>query len=161
MSAEIEQALTQLLGDAADQLEPRCRPEPARRLALWQRIEQDDGFADEHRHLPAAGGDWRVLREGVLLKLLQRDDASGQAHYLVRYSAGSGFPRHPQRTVEECLLVAGDLRIGDVEMRVGDLQVALPGTEHGPLLSRHGALVYVRGVLGQVPTQRADPPDPL
>jgi hypothetical protein len=101
--------------------------------------------------VPAAGGDWRVLRPGVALKVLQRDAGTGVASYLVRYDAGSRVERHPQGSVEECMLVSGDLRIDDVDMRPGDWQIALPGGEHGPLSSAGGALVFVRGVLRAVP----------
>jgi len=138
----------------AEQLTPRESLPPAQHARLKSRIDAAIGFADEHRFLPAAGGDWRVLAEGVFLKVLERDESTRLASYLVRYSPGTSFPRHPQRTSEECMLVAGDLRIGDTDMRPGDLQIAAPGIEHGPLISRHGALVFVRGVLNNVPERR-------
>jgi hypothetical protein len=122
---------------------------------LFSRIESAVGFEPAHRFLPAQGGEWRVLADRVFLKVLERDEQTGQAKYLVRYSPGTSFPRHPQRSVEECLLITGDLRIGEDVMQPGDLQIAVPGLEHGPLISEHGALVFVRGVLGKVPTQLA------
>ena len=136
--------------------------EPARTVAaadrqrLFDRISDDIGFGEEHRYLPARDGDWRVLAERVYLKVLQRDDATGLATYLVRYGPGTQFAVHPQRTTEECLLVAGDLRIGDTDMQPGDLQIAVPGIPHGPLVSQGGALVFVRGVLSRVPERIAD-----
>lgn len=133
---------------------PTAWPDAAKR-DLFARIEAGIGFEPAHRFLPAQGGEWRVLAERVYLKVLQRDEVTGEASYLVRYSPGTSFPRHPQRTHEECLLVAGDLRIGDDVMKPGDLQIAVPGLEHGPLISEGGALVFVRGVLGKVPEQPA------
>jgi anti-sigma factor ChrR (cupin superfamily) len=121
---------------------------------LYRRIADSIGFASAHAFFPAEGGDWRVLAERVHLKVLTRDPDSGLASYLVRYGPGTSFPVHPQRSVEECMLVSGDLRIGDVDMRPGDLQIAVPGLAHGPLVSQHGALVFVRGILSRVPEQR-------
>jgi anti-sigma factor ChrR (cupin superfamily) len=86
--------------------------------------------------------------------VLERDPETRVATYLVRYGPGTSFPVHPQRSSEECMLVAGDLQIGDTVMRPGDLQIAVPGIQHGPLVSRRGALVFVRGVLNSVPERR-------
>lgn len=151
----------QLFGALSEQLAAPVVVSAERRARLRGRIDELVGFGDEHFYAPAAGGDWRVLAEGVFLKVLVRDESTRQATYLVRYSPGTSFPRHPQRTVEECLLVAGDLRIGDVEMRPGDLQIAVPGPEHGPLVSRGGALVFVRGVLNVVPERIQPQVDPI
>ena len=41
-------------------------------------------------------------------------------------------------------------------MKPGDLQIAVPGIPHGPLISQNGALVFVRGVLSRVPERIAD-----
>lgn len=149
------------IGDAlaaaiAQNIEPRGTLDAADKRRLFARIGDGIGFGEQHRYLPARDGDWRVLAERVYLKVLQRDDESGVATYLVRYSPGTQFPVHPQRTTEECLLVAGDLRIGDTDMKPGDLQIAVPGIPHGPLVSQGGALVFVRGVLSRVPEQIAD-----
>lgn len=137
-------------------VEPSRTLDAATRRRLFDRIRDRIGFGEEHLHLPARDGDWRVLAERVYLKVLQRDDVTGLATYLVRYSPGTQFPVHPQRTTEECLLVAGDLRIGDTDMQPGDLQIAVPGIPHGPLVSQRGALVFVRGVLSRVPERIAD-----
>ncbi len=137
------------------QLGARTSVDAETRARIFQQIEQQIGFANDHQFFAAHGGDWRILAERVYLKVLMRDDVSGQATYLVRYSPGTSFPVHPQRSSEECMLIAGDLRIGDIDMRPGDLQIAVPGIEHGPLVSQHGALVFVRGLLSRVPEQRA------
>ena len=149
----LDESLTAAM--AAD-VEPSRVVDAAERERLFARISDSIGFGEEHHYLPARDGDWRVLAERVYVKVLQRDDATGLATYLVRYSPGTQFPVHPQRTTEECLLVAGDLRIGDTDMRPGDLQIAVPGIPHGPLISQGGALVFVRGVLSRVPERVAD-----
>ena len=153
VAAALDDALAAAI---AVDVEPSRTVDAASRQRLFDRISDGIGFGEEHRYLPARDGDWRVLAERVYVKVLQRDDATGLATYLVRYSPGTQFPVHPQRTTEECLLVAGDLRIGDTDMQPGDLQIAVPGIPHGPLVSQGGALVFVRGELSRVPERVAD-----
>lgn len=130
--------------------------EPPARERIFARVLEHTGIAGGVTTVSAAGGDWRVLAPGVALKVLQRDSGTGMASYLVRYAAGARVERHPQGSVEECMLVTGDLRIDDVDMRPGDWQIALPGGKHGPLSSQAGALVFVRGILRAVPLVHAD-----
>lgn len=148
-TAALERRLREALAPPADLLDV-----PARERMFAGALARA-GVAGGVTTIPAEGGDWRRMRPGVALKVLQRDDASGMASYLVRYDPGARVDRHPQGSVEECMLVRGDLRIDDVDMRPGDWQVALPGGEHGPLTTVGGALVFVRGVLRAVPAERA------
>jgi|GEM_PF-2294065 len=128
---------------------------PAASERVFARLRRRLDLGQGVQTFRAAHGDWRVLRDRVYLKVLKRDATTGLASYLVRYLAGGRVERHPQRYVEECMLVSGDLRIDDIDMQVGDLQFAHPGGEHGPLSTVHGALVFVRGILKTVPEQRA------
>ncbi len=144
----------QLAAEIAQLLEPVERLTPPETERIFARVRKQAGLSDGVETLRADGGDWRVLRERVHLKVLKRDAATGLANYLVRYLPGGRVERHPQRYVEECMLVSGDLRIDEVDMQPGDLQFAHPGCEHGPLSSIHGALVFVRGILKTVPEQR-------
>jgi quercetin dioxygenase-like cupin family protein len=49
--------------------------------------------------------------------------------------------------VEECLVLEGELNVGEDVMRAGDYQRALPGSEHAEQHSRTGALLYFSGTL--------------
>ena len=143
-----------LAGEIVQQLLPAERLTPPETERIFARVRKQLGFSDGVETLRSDGGDWRVLRDRVYLKVLKRDDATGLASYLVRYLAGGRVERHPQRYVEECMLVSGDLRIDNIDMQPGDLQLAHPGCEHGPLSTVHGALVFVRGILKTVPESR-------
>jgi len=145
----LQERLREALAPPADLLDL-----PAREREAFVRKAADD-VAGGITTVAAEGGDWRRMRPGVALKVLQRDATTGMASYLVRYDPGARVDRHPQGSVEECMLVRGDLRIDDVDMRPGDWQIALPGGEHGPLTTVDGALVFVRGVLRAVPTEPA------
>jgi hypothetical protein len=45
------------------------------------------------------------------------------------------FEAHDHADVEECLVMPGDLLIGERHLKAGDYQVAAPGTRHPPLKS--------------------------
>jgi|CXWL01.1.fsa_nt_gi hypothetical protein len=144
----------ELAAVVVEHLTERERLTPPESERIFARVRKRLNFSDGVETLRAEGGDWRVLRERVYLKVLKRDDSTGLANYLVRYLPGGRVERHPQRYVEECMLVAGDLKIDDIDMQVGDLQFAPPGCDHGPLSTVNGALVFVRGILKNVPEQR-------
>lgn len=101
--------------------------------------------------LKASDGQWRRLADRVFLKVLVRDEDTQIASFLVRYEPGSRVEKHPQRGPEHCFLVSGDLRIGDFDMVPGDFQFVEGGIEHGPLVSQGGALVFVHGLLKNLP----------
>ena len=143
-----------LVAEIAQLLEPVERLMPLENERIFARVRKNIGFSEGVETLRSEGGDWRVLRERVHLKVLKRDVATGLANYLMRYLPGGRVERHPQRFEEECMLVSGDLRIDDIDMQPGDLQFAHPGCEHGPLSTVNGALVFVRGILKTVPELR-------
>jgi anti-sigma factor ChrR (cupin superfamily) len=96
-------------------------------------------------------GQWRRLADRVFMKVLVRDEDTQIASFLVRYEPGSRVEKHPQRGPEHCFLVSGDLKIGDFDMVPGDFQFVEAGIEHGPLVSQGGALVFVHGLLRNLP----------
>ena len=92
----------------------------------------------------AADGDWTPTEiEGVDVRELYDDPARGRQTVLVRMAPGASYPCHRHAGVEECYVLSGDMRDGDVEMRVGDYSRFESGTEHGPLTSRGGCLLLV------------------
>ena len=87
---------------------------------------------------------WVTVREGLEKKHLFRDEAKGVESFILRYAPGTQVSGHVHTSVEECFLLEGDLRLGDVDMKPGDFHAALPGTEHGAGLSVGGALLLIR-----------------
>jgi anti-sigma factor ChrR (cupin superfamily) len=76
-------------------------------------------------------GRWENVLPGVAVKRLSLDAARRSATMLVRMLAGSEYPRHRHAHAEECLVLAGDLRIGDdIVMHTGDFQRAESGSTH-------------------------------
>jgi anti-sigma factor ChrR (cupin superfamily) len=63
---------------------------------------------------------------------------------LVRMAAGTSYPGHRHARAEECLVVQGDLHVGDdLVMHAGDFQRAEPGSVHVPQWTERGCLLLV------------------
>ncbi len=86
---------------------------------------------------------WQPLVAGVERKVLH--NAGSSLSYLVRFAPGTRIEGHSHQADEECLLLEGDIRLGDVELRPGDYHLATKGTRHAYASSRCGAVMFVRG----------------
>src|SRR5262249_61971021 len=67
---------------------------------------------------------------GVSVRVLHVDRAGNQFTALVRMAAGSSYPRHVHNGPEQCLVLEGDLRVGDDVFGPGDYQRADVGSRH-------------------------------
>jgi anti-sigma factor ChrR (cupin superfamily) len=136
-SAEVRERLLRHIGAAA-------RPSPLR----------------EHLAAPPAGlaaglvfrrdepGEWKDASvPGVRIRVLFVDREHDQFTALVRMAAGSSYPGHVHRGPEECLVLEGDLQVGDVVMRPGDYQRAAAGSRHGVQSTRGGCLLFISSSL--------------
>ena len=56
---------------------------------------------------------------------------------------GTSYPGHRHAGVEECYVLEGDLRVGDLVMRAGDYQRAAIGSVHGVQSTEGGCLLLV------------------
>jgi len=97
-------------------------------------------------HRVAAGEQgWQPLRQGVEIKPLHV--VGERISMLVRFQPGATVPAHPHGLGEECLMLEGDLFLGDVLLRAGEFQFAPAGTGHEGLLSDVGCLLYFCGAI--------------
>lgn len=88
---------------------------------------------------------WAPLRQGVQIKPLYAQD--DRISMLVHFQPGASVPAHGHGHGEECLMVEGDLFLGDVLLRQGDFQFAPAGTGHGELQSDVGCVLYFHGAI--------------
>lgn len=93
--------------------------------------------------LRAAEANWVSLAPKVELRLLRQDRESRT--FLLRLGPGAVLPPHdhPQEE-EECYVLEGEVRFGDVQVLAGDYHLAPQGVPHGLVRSRHGALLLLR-----------------
>ena len=139
-------------------LEP-IHPEPDRaermRAQILARVRADAAPAT-HFTLRSSAGHWRTLAPGVDMKLLHRTPDS--VSYLLRMAAGMRVPAHDHADDEECLVLEGDIWLGDTHAFAGDYHLARRGSAHGELRTETGCLLFLRGPLpepGARPSRRA------
>lgn len=135
-------------------------PPPAIRSALLARVEHEDRPAsvdpqvwkkwtrdDENRKLlirRSQEGAWEETGvDGVRVKRLLIDEARNQFTALVRMAPGSSYPRHVHNSAEECLVLEGDIRMGDHVLRAGDYQYAPADSLHGVQSTEGGCLLLI------------------
>jgi anti-sigma factor ChrR (cupin superfamily) len=136
----------QAVEDALSAALPPATLPPARQAALRRRLlERARASREAGRqfiHLPLAVGEWRQLLPGVRMKTLSLD----QRAILLELAPGASLPVHRHHEDEECVVLRGEARQGDIIVRQGDYHLARAGSRHGAVRSATGALLYLRGV---------------
>ena len=124
-------------------------PEVEPRDSVWAAIEVALDEADPPFTVTvrAGQGEWRKLAPGLEFKLLLVDREAGFQSFLLRLGPGCQLPAHDHSSLEECLLLEGDMLIGDRAYAVGDYHAATPGSRHAPISTRNGGVVFIRGQL--------------
>jgi quercetin dioxygenase-like cupin family protein len=118
----------------------------------WRRIRSDvDAYGQAvASHLAQADQlAWEPLRQGVEIKPLYAEGE--RVSMFVRFEPGATVPAHSHGHGEECLMVEGDLFLGDVLLCEGDFQFAPRDTgHHEGLHSDVGCLLYFHGAIDPV-----------
>lgn len=118
---------------------------PARiEAALRARIRADSAALVTVR---ADEGEWRDVAPGVRLKVLTTDAAAHARSFLIEMQPGARMPAHNHISDEECLVLSGEVTLGDVVIRAGDYHKAPRGVAHGVVHTTVGVVMFVRGDL--------------
>jgi quercetin dioxygenase-like cupin family protein len=88
----------------------------------------------------ASEGKWLELREGVLLKKLHVDQATGIATSLVRMLPGTALPCHQHLGVEQFFVIEGDCNVAGQRLTSGDYHRAEAGSIHETTYTVDGTL---------------------
>lgn len=115
----------------------------------------------------AAEGEWHPFLPRVRIKNLQR--SGDTLSYLLKLEPGAILVPHEHPQDEECIVLEGEVRIGDTVARAGAYHLAPKGVAHDAIVSDTGALLFLRGAVpaaGQVQWARlgtlaAFSPEPL
>lgn len=92
-------------------------------------------------------GEWLEPLPGAKIKILHQEGESALLTYLARLAPGFEMQGHPHPYPEECLMLEGDLWLGDLKLQAGDYHFADKGLHHGRLRTETGALVLLKGAL--------------
>lgn len=95
--------------------------------------------------VPASADGWEPLRPGVLLKPLF--GVGEHVSMLARLDKGGSVPTHVHECAEECLMVQGDMFLGDILLLEGEYQWAPGGSNHEMLHSDVGCVVFIHGAV--------------
>ena len=99
---------------------------------------------DVSRTVHAAGNNGlEDVAEGVMRKELCADDRLASRFY--RLLPGARVPEHVHAQDEECMMLEGELFLGDILLRAGEYQLAPAGSRHGEVYTDVGAILFVRG----------------
>ncbi len=129
-----------LLGACAEA--PAAARADALRARLLDRARATLYCADGTLTIFGDGGDWVALAPRVRMKKLHQD--AGGRSYLLRLEPGAVLPSHAHEGDEECLMMEGEVFLGELLVRAGDYHLAPAGTRHSGITSPAGALLFIR-----------------
>ncbi len=124
-----------------------CEPSPELRAKLLTEVHRNKMGSRPLLQEEVSGihvlrngsGKWRSTPyAGVSAKLLFLDKVSGLATSLLKIEPGAVFPSHHHTAEEQCYVIEGDIRLGELHLHKGDFTTATPGTTHGQLTSDGG-----------------------
>jgi quercetin dioxygenase-like cupin family protein len=86
---------------------------------------------------------WVEVQDGLHQKDLWTDGTVAARFF--RLKPNTQIEGHFHPLDEECMMLSGDIFLGDILLQEGDYHLAPAGTEHLDIFSDTGALLYVRG----------------
>lgn len=114
----------------------------------------DSGLLDSACSSGEAGVGWQAFWPNVWVKVLRQDLQSRTQTALFRVLPGGVVPAGAHTQDEECLVLEGEVFIGEHRVSQGDLHVAGPETRCRDITTRTGAMLMVRS---ETPLQRKSP----
>ncbi|MBK6972930.1 MAG: cupin domain-containing protein [Sterolibacteriaceae bacterium] len=131
------------LAEALTPISPDGLRTSALRARLMQRARASRAGEEQFVNVRRDEGEWRPLAKGVRAKMLCEGK---RAHsVLVELDAGAALPTHRHHEHEECVVLRGEARLGELQVRQGDYHLAPAGSRHSRVSSATGALLYLRG----------------
>lgn len=91
----------------------------------------------------AEENNWIKVQKGVFRKDLWTDGEIVSQFFRLEPDTKIKDHEHPQD--EECMMLSGEVFIGDILLQAGDYQLAPKGTGHLDIYTDTGVLLYVRG----------------
>jgi len=89
------------------------------------------------------GVSWESIAPGVYKKELHSDGIWSSRFF--RLEPGATLKGHSHLQHEECMVLSGELFLGDILLRSGEYQLASSGSHHGEIGTDVGAVLFVRG----------------
>lgn len=121
---------------------PRRRDrQPSGGDALWPAATADQ--TGELELVLASTAEWTAMAEGAEVRVLHFDRRARRVTMLARLAPGTIYPPHFHREGEECVVVEGDLIVGEHVLGPGDYQFAPADTWHGAQTTSGGCVCVI------------------
>ncbi|MDB5870900.1 MAG: anti-sigma factor [Ramlibacter sp.] len=111
------------------------------RSRVMQRIAADS--APHHLTIPADAGNWHGFLPGIQRKVLH--EQGGVMSYLLKFASGAVLPAHRHPHDEECVVLEGRLRVGELTLGPGSFHMVRQDVLHADIASDDGCVIYLRG----------------
>jgi hypothetical protein len=98
---------------------------------------------DAHLTVQQAEDSWRSFLAGIQIKVL--NESGGIMSYLLKLAPGAVIPPHHHPMDEECVVLEGELMIGDLCVPAGGFHLARQGIAHARITTYTGATIFLRG----------------
>lgn len=107
------------------------------------RIDEQGMFLPGSTTRRAADAEWQQHSEGITYRVLKVDERLQRRTLLVKMQPGAILKSHIHSFEEECLVIEGDLRYGDLVLHAGDYHHAWAGAHHTDGITSAGCLLHV------------------
>ena len=97
----------------------------------------------QHVTVKENAGSWHAFLPGIQRKVLH--EQQGTMSYLLKFGPGAVLPAHRHPMDEECIVLEGTVRIGELALDAGGFHLARRGLPHADITSDLGAIIYLRG----------------
>ena len=138
----LDHELTESLLLALKPIAPDEAHAPVLRQTVMEKIQS--GSQPSFLTIRAGQGEWIKIAPLVEMKLLYKDNIQQCRTFLLRMQPGASLPAHDHPANEECMVLEGEVMLGDVVARAGDYHLAPKGLPHGAITSKTGALLFLR-----------------
>jgi len=146
----LDEDIIEILAEAQDGVPLSIDVSTRMKAGILDKIKQEkscesEGFFTQREKQ----GEWINAMPGAQYKILHDDksDLEGVISYLIKLEAGTEIEGHHHPFDEECLMLEGDLTLGDLTLNKGDFHFAAAGLNHGQVSTKNGCIAFIRGAL--------------
>jgi quercetin dioxygenase-like cupin family protein len=111
---------------------------------LMTRVDDLERGAATHTVRPDAGV-WEKFSPRIKMKVLRREADGSSMSYLLKLEPGAFLVPHKHHVDEECVVLEGEVTIGEEQVGPGTYHLAPRGLIHAAIRSEHGAILFIRG----------------
>jgi anti-sigma factor ChrR (cupin superfamily) len=138
-SSHVRDQLIDQIGDHTDSQE--CRPRSDVGAQVWKAWTPQSAAAIHI--VPRSDEQWENVHTGIQAKRLYVDCDRDTVTMLVRMDPGASYIPHRHGGPEQCFVLEGDLRDGNLIVTAGDYQCAAKGSVHGAQWTESGCLLLI------------------